>query len=123
IVAHYSADPNLIWVSEGRPNERARQALRTLGEASLHGLDAQDYAVSVPGSQGGKEAVAFEMELSARLLRYVRDARSGRVDPNRISGYHDFKREAFDGAGFLAALRDSDDVAALLETQHPQNAQ
>ena len=123
IVAHYSADASLIWVSEGRPNTRARQALRTLGDAASHGLDVRDYAVSVPASEGGKDAVALEMELSARLLRYARDAQSGRVDPNRISGYHDFKREEFDGAAFLAALRDSDDVAALLEAQHPQNAQ
>ena len=123
IVAHYSDDPRLIWVSEGRPNERARQALRVMGEASGHGLDPRDYAVAVPAEVDAASAAAFEMELSARLLRYARDARSGRVDPNRISGYHDFKRKPFDGAAFLKSLRDSDDVAALIEAQHPQNAQ
>lgn len=123
IVAHYSADPRLIWVGDGRPNDKARQALRTLGEAAGHGLDPRDYAVSVPAAPDAAAAAAFEMELSARLLRYARDASSGRVDPNRISGYHDFAREPFDGAALLAEMRESGDVAALIEARHPQGAQ
>lgn len=123
IVAHYSAEPRLIWVSDGRPNQRARTALRTLGEARGHGLDPRDYAVPVPAGADEAAAVAFEMELSARLLRYVRDARAGRIDPNRISGYHDFKPEAFDGQAVLREAREAGDVAAFIEAQHPRSAQ
>lgn len=123
IVAHYTAVPEFIWVSEGRPNERARSALRTLGDAASHGLEPQDYAVAVPGADADDAALAaFEMELSARMLRYIRDARSGRVDPNRISGYHDFAPKELDAVAALQLARNADDVAAYLEAQHPQNA-
>lgn len=123
IVAHYTAVPEFIWVSDGRPNERARSALRTLGDAASHGLEPHDYAVSVPGTDADETALAaFEMELSARMLRYIRDARSGRVDPNRISGYHDFAPKELDAVAALQLARTADDVAAYLEAQHPQNA-
>ncbi|TKT79181.1 L,D-transpeptidase family protein [Aquamicrobium sp. LC103] len=128
IAAHYAANPSFIWVSDGKPNDRAREALTVLGDARSHGLDPADYSVTVPNGSGeeGKltaEGMArFEMTLSARMLRYARDARSGRVDPNRLSGYHDFKIEPVDHAGLLEKARTSDDVAAFLEGQHPRNA-
>jgi murein L,D-transpeptidase YcbB/YkuD len=119
IVAHYSALPELIWISDGRPNERARSALRTLGDAASHGLDPRDYAVTVPAATSDAEIARFEMELSARMLRYVRDARSGRIDPNKISGYHDFAAKPLDQIATLQGARTSEDVAAFLEAQHP----
>ncbi|MBX9461478.1 MAG: L,D-transpeptidase family protein [Aquamicrobium sp.] len=122
IVAHYTAVPEFIWVSDGRPNERARAALRTLGDAGSHALEPHDYAVSVPATDADDAALAaFEMELSARMLRYIRDARSGRVDPNRISGYHDFAPKELDAVAALQLARTADEVSAYLEAQHPQN--
>jgi murein L,D-transpeptidase YcbB/YkuD len=123
IVEHYSKSPELIWVADGRPNENAEAALAVLGSADTHGLDPRDYAVNRPHGSGVDALAAFEMELSARLLRYVRDAQNGRVDPNRISGYHDFKPKELDRAGVLQALSGSSDVSAYLEAQHPQNSQ
>src|SRR5690606_30197850 len=97
LVEYYSANPDFIWVGDDGPNERAREALRVLGEAASHGLSPADYAVSVPagaattGEVARKaEAIRFEMELSLRALRYARDAQGGRVNPNKLSGYHDF---------------------------------
>lgn len=119
IVAHYSAVPEFIWVSDGAPNERARAAMRTLADAASHGLDPRDYAVAAPSSGDPAALAAFEMELSARILRYAHDARSGRIDPNRISGYHDFAAEPLDRVAVLALARRSDDIAAFLEAQHP----
>ena len=37
-----------------------------------------------------EEAARFEVEMTARILRYGMDASAGRVDPNKLSGYHDF---------------------------------
>ena len=45
------------------------------------------------------ELIRFEMALSARVLRYAHDAEGGRIDPNRISGYHDFPEKPFDMVG------------------------
>lgn len=123
LVAHYSAVPELMWVTDGRANAQAAQALDVLGKAASHGLDAQDYAVTVPVGNDMAALTAFEMELSARLLRYERDARSGRIDPNRISGYHDFAPKPLDQVATLQSLRSTQDVAALLESQHPVNDQ
>jgi len=122
LVAHYSVAPEMMWLTDGRPNDKARGALRVLGEARSHGLDSRDYAVSVPSGSDDATLARFEMELSARLLRYARDARSGRIDPNRISGYHDFKPKELDLVALLNSVRESNDVAALMEAQHPQNA-
>ena len=122
IVAYYSASPHFIWVGEDGANEHARAALRTLADAASHGLDPRDYEVAVPAGASDAGLARFEMELSARVLRYVRDARMGRVDPNRISGYHDFAPKPFDQEAALAEMRSAGDVAAFLEAQHPQNA-
>jgi L,D-transpeptidase YcbB len=123
IAAHYSAAPQMIWVSDGDVNARARAVLSLLADAESHGLNPADYAVAQPGPSASEaQLTRFEMELSARALRYVRDANSGRVDPNRISGYHDFERAAIDMGGKLTALSTEQDAAAFMEGQHPQNA-
>lgn len=119
IVAHYSAAPEFIWVSEGKPDARAQEAMRVLADAAGHGLDPRDYAVTLPSGDNDAAAAAFEMELSARLLRYIRDAQAGRVDPNRISGYHDFAQKELDRAAMLREAAESEDIAAFLESQHP----
>ena len=121
IAAYYSAEPELIWVADGKPNERAEEVLRVFADAGSHGLDPREYAVTLP--RAGADAAAFEMELSARLLRYARDAQSGRIDPNRISGYHDFAAKELDRVSVLRGAADSDDVAEFLQSFHPANAQ
>jgi len=129
IAKHYAADPRFVWVSGYSINGRAEQALRVLADAASHGLDPADYAVSVPAKSFSmdnmtarqKELAEFELALSARVLRYVRDAERGRIDPNRISGYHDFAPKPLDLAGELGKLSRTYDVAVLLESHHPQN--
>ena len=69
------------------------------------------------------ELIRFEMALSARVLRYVHDARSGRIDPNRISGYHDFPAKPLDMVGVLKTLAHTQEVQTYLESRHPQNAE
>lgn len=123
LVAYYSQEPTLIWIADAGVNEKAQSAIATLRQAETEGLDPNDYALAVPAADADeRQLLAFEMELSARLLRYGRDALNGRIDPNRISGYHDFKAKEFDGVEWLRAARDSGDVTTFLAQQHPQNA-
>lgn len=126
LVAWYAANPDFIWVDGAGPNARAKQALRTLGEAGSHGLAPADYAVEVPTGMAPldreTQMIRFEMALSARVLRYIRDAQNGRVDPNRIStGYYDFPAKALELEAELDALASATDVSAYLETRHPQS--
>lgn len=128
---YYSANPDFIWVSGFDPNERAREAIRTLGDADSFGLNAAEYAVTVPQAgfspddTAGRlaELMRFEMTLSARVLRYARDAQAGRINPNKLSGYHDFPAKQIDLVGALKTLAHTQEVRTFLESRHPQNPQ
>ncbi|MGY6709832.1 MAG: L,D-transpeptidase scaffold domain-containing protein [Rhizobiaceae bacterium] len=122
MVAHYSEHPDFIWVTDSGPSDAAMQALDVLASAASHGLDPDHYRVATPRPNASEAELArFEMELSARTLRYMRDVHGGRIDPNKISGYHDLQLKDVDFKAQLAALADAEDVAAHLGTMHPQN--
>src|SRR5690606_35412366 len=86
VVDHYVDHPEFLWVSDSDVNERAREAVRVLGEAASHGLDPAEYGISIPASPAGasgeaarrRELLRFEMEMTARMLRYASDALRGR---------------------------------------------
>ncbi|MBA5778643.1 L,D-transpeptidase family protein [Stappia sp. F7233] len=123
VVAHYEEYPAFIWVSNGEVSDKARVALQVLGDADRYGLDPADYAVALPDPASGEAGLMrFEMQLSAATLTYVLDAMRGRIDPNRLSGYHDLPRKDVDLAVALKSMAASDDVAAYLERRNPQNA-
>lgn len=128
LIEHYSAHPDFIWISNGAIDDKAREAIRVLGEAESHGFSPADYSIAVPVAEAGADEAArradlirFEMALSARALRYVRDARQGRVQPNRISGYYDFPEKPINLKGVLGILSNTREVRAYLESRHPQN--
>jgi murein L,D-transpeptidase YcbB/YkuD len=126
---YYAAEPGFIWVTDGVPNARAADAIEALAQAGSHGLNPADYSVSMPelaaNDQGDtakrNAAIRFEMILSAKILRYVRDIEGGRIDPNRISGYYDFPAKTIDFPSVLKAISGADDVAAFLDSRAPQN--
>ncbi|TIS73260.1 MAG: hypothetical protein E5X00_21350, partial [Mesorhizobium sp.] len=129
LIAYYSANPDFIWVTGDAPNSRAQDAVRVLGGAASYGLTPADYSVDVPAAATNaalpeartKELVRFEMALSARVLRYAHDAQSGRVDPNRMTGYYDFPGKPLDLEGVLKTLAHTREVRTYLESRHPQN--
>lgn len=129
LIAYYSANPDFIWVGGSTPNSRAQDAVRVLGEAASYGLTPADYTVEVPAASAStadesarlKELVRFEMALSARVLRYAHDAQSGRIEPNRMTGYYDFPAKPLDLVGVLKTLAHTQEVRTYLESRHPQN--
>jgi murein L,D-transpeptidase YcbB/YkuD len=100
------------WLDvSGRPNDDARAALALLASATDEGLDPADYdqrqlnrliALLGTGSAAPPdERARFDVALSARMLRYLRDLHMARVDPRTI--------------GFpLSVPVDQHDFAALL---------
>ncbi|MCY0095507.1 L,D-transpeptidase family protein [Hoeflea ulvae] len=130
IVDHYSHHPDYIWVAGTAVTERARAVVDVLANADAVGLSPADYHVEIPaeafdvtrGAERQKQLMAFEMKLSAAVADYILDATRGRVDPNRISGYHDFKRKSLDLAASLEALAKSADPAEALLAHNPQGA-
>jgi murein L,D-transpeptidase YcbB/YkuD len=126
MINYYSADPDFIWVTDGKPNAKAIDALRVLNDAGSQGLDVDDYRVDEPvlvASAAARDValMRFEMTLSARVLRYVRDAHAGRIDPNRISGYYDFPAKPLDLPAVLRELDSAADIVSYLDAQHPKN--
>ncbi|MEI2296999.1 L,D-transpeptidase family protein [Ensifer sp. MJa1] len=131
VEAHYGARMDYIWIGAEGVNSKAKAAVAVLADAAKVGLDPQDYAVSVPADtfdRGDmiareKELLQFEISLSAATLTYVQDTVRGRIDPNKISGYHDFKRKSVDLLPMLDKMSASGDVATLLNDQNPKSAQ
>ncbi|OHV84075.1 murein L,D-transpeptidase [Ensifer sp. LCM 4579] len=127
----YGGRSDFLWIAGSGVNSRAKAAIAVLKEAAKVGLDPADYAVTVPADtfDGGdmiareKNLVRFEIAMSAAVLTYVQDTVRGRIDPNRISGYHDFARKTVDLAGFLEKLAMTSDVAALIEDRNPKSPQ
>ncbi|MEK1924909.1 MAG: peptidoglycan-binding protein, partial [Rhizobium giardinii] len=125
VEAFYAGREGFIWIDANGPNAAARAALTVLGDAASVGLDPQDYAVSVPSDTFDsadttgreKSLVDFEIRLSAATLTYVQDTVRGRIDPNKISGYHDFERKSINLKGKLENIARSHDVAAYLNSQ------
>ncbi len=85
-------------------------------------------ATAAPAASSHEQALMqFELSLSAKALMFAQDMVRGRIDPNRISGFHDFKRKDVrlslvlpfsekgpDAAGYLAGLSpQSGDFRAL----------
>ncbi|WDZ78518.1 murein L,D-transpeptidase [Ensifer adhaerens] len=131
VEAHYGARMDYIWIGAEGVNAKAKAAVAVLADAAKVGLDPQDYAVTVPADtfdRGDmiareKELLQFEIALSAATLTYAQDTVRGRIDPNKISGYHDFKRKTVELAPLLDKLSASSDVATLLNDQNPKSAQ
>lgn len=135
LIAHYGARRTLIWVTDGAPNAKALATMRFMAQADRQGLDPSDYAVAAPSALSTNDntmggLMAFEMTLSARVLRYVRDVSVGRIDPNRISGYYDLPTRsvgladaltaldaATDGSGYLASLAPRSDAYRALAAE------
>ena len=131
LVAHYRDHPAFIWVTGLQPNEQASDAMRILADAATHGLEPAHYTVSPPSPAAltgdsdtrMSELIRFEMLLSARLLRYIGDASGGRVDPNKLSGYHDLPVKPMDLTAVLADLSAGGRTRDIIEDHYPKMAE
>lgn len=124
---YYGETGETLWLdADLQPNAQARSILPVLVDAGQWGLEADDYRVDLPTASQSRElqeddAARFEVELTARVLRYAMDAAGGRVDPNRISGYHDFPEHGVTAAEALKRLTSGGLPARVLASFHPDN--
>ncbi|MEZ2219344.1 murein L,D-transpeptidase [Rhizobium sp. RCC_161_2] len=132
-VESYYADQSkpLVWVADSAISDKAKAAMAVLADAASVGLDPADYAVTPPSfdqasvdpEMRDRALMQFELALSSKVLMFVQDTVRGRLDPNKISGYHDFKRKDVNLMPVLGLLRASPDVAAYLNSRSPSNQQ
>ncbi len=123
----YGEHRKFVWIDGSGINEKAKTAIAVLADAATVGLDPWDYAVKIPPDSFDRsdmdarngELATFEVALSSAVAAYVQDAVRGRIDPNRISGYHDFKRKDVNLVAALKNVALSGDVRAYLESRSP----
>lgn len=126
LIANYSKSPKYRWVSDKGVNDQAKAIMKILGEAELIGLPSENYQVDMPvisldtGETNWQDLMRFEMEFSAAILTYAVDSQRGLIDPNRISGYHDFKRKSTELSNVIVRMAYSADPAATLNFYGPQ---
>lgn len=126
----YGVQKKFVWIDGTGINDKAKTAIAVLADAASVGLDPWDYAVKIPAesfdgadmSARYSELAAFEVGLSAAVATYVQDAVRGRIDPNRISGYHDFKRKDVNLVAALKNVAMSSNVRGYLESRSPASA-
>ncbi|QKV19733.1 L,D-transpeptidase family protein [Oricola thermophila] len=126
--AHYAAKPAFIWSRGNSVTAEAKAVVELLEKAGEHGLDETEYAVDLPSDgwsmddPAGRtaELLAFDVMLSARVLRYAADMKDGVVNPNKLSGYHDFPKDRLSPEEAIAELAKADDPVAWLRTLEPK---
>ncbi len=141
----YNKNEKPVWVANGDINDKARRVLAVFKRAGDFGLDPNDYLLPVPelttastralpvstsdtaltdvAGNFDQQLMQFELAMSAKVLTYAQDMVRGRIDPNRISGYHDFKRKDVRLDFVLPFARADDDAGAYLEGLAPTGTQ
>ncbi len=112
IITHYSENPEFIWVTDLKPNIDAADVIGVFSSADKYGLQSNDYLVKLPEFSPAEEPysdvlaklIKFEMKMSLRAVRYALDANGGVINPNKLSGYHDFPRKKLKPSEVLAKL-------------------
>jgi murein L,D-transpeptidase YcbB/YkuD len=125
----YGDYKKLVWIDGTGISEKAKTAIAVLADAASVGLDPWDYAVQIPPdsfdsadmNKRYSELATFEVALSSAVATYIQDAVRGRIDPNRISGYHDFKRKDVNLVGALKNVVLSGNIRNYLESRSPLN--
>jgi murein L,D-transpeptidase YcbB/YkuD len=118
--------PTLTTASVAAPtSEQANTEVASATDAaSTTATDASvaPAAAEAPADGHDRALMQFELAMSAKVLMFAQDMVRGRLDPNGISGYHDFKRKDVDLSVVLPFAK-SQDAAAYLQGLAPQNAQ
>jgi murein L,D-transpeptidase YcbB/YkuD len=87
LVEYYSvAENRLLWVDENGLNDRANSVIEEIGKADEYGLRPSDYALPKAAETVDTKWLAdSEIKISFAVLGYARDARGGRIVPQRLT--------------------------------------
>ena len=128
LVEYYSvADNRLLWVDEHGLNDRAKSVIVEIGKADEYGLRSTDYALpkspSVEESTDPKWLADAEIKISFAVLGYARDARGGRIDPERLDPNLDPTLALPDPMEVIESIAFRSDAAAYLRSFQPDQPQ
>ena len=127
---YYKENQKYHWLDEkGEWNPKAISALKVLSDAEAYGLRSTDYevtttafAVDLDEKSLSIEKIKREISLTTSVLRYAMDAKFGTINPNRLSGYHDFPVHYGQASDVLEELMSSFLLQHTLQSLHPSNS-
>ncbi|MEO1197684.1 MAG: L,D-transpeptidase family protein [Pseudomonadota bacterium] len=115
-----------IWVSQGRLTIAGNGAATRLELAADDGLDPADYDAP-PANFGLTRALDAEtlahteLKLAASIIRYARDARGARINPDVLGEFVDIKRDLPNRRDVLQTVAAAGDTNAALQAYNPQH--
>lgn len=125
---HYIKNPEYIWIDRNYATKEVVEVVLNVFEtADAYGLNPASYQLRSIGQLMDtgldleQAATQFELSLTVNVLRYMADAHSGVINPNKISGYHDFKSYNRNYKKHLSALVTADLPARAMFDAHPNN--
>jgi murein L,D-transpeptidase YcbB/YkuD len=125
IVAFYAERSAPVWVDNSGFTAKAKAAMGEVRKADDWGLSASAFNLpSLPEGQASPEALGeAEAKLSLELLKYARQARGGRVNPQSLSRILDQVPPVKDPKVVLNELALADVPDHYLQGLHPQHEQ
>ena len=122
-------DQALLWVDKNGLTERGKTIASEIRKADDYGLRASDYSLpNVDDFQpNGNKAIDWladaEIKISYAALEYARDARGGRIDPQRINKNLDPTLAIPDPYEVIQSISIRTDPATYLRSFQPQHPQ
>ena len=126
LVEYYSiAENRLLWVDDHGLNDRAKSVMEEIGKADEYGLRPADYPLPKAGEENPdvKWLADAEIKISFAVLGYARDARGGRIDPQRVSPNLDPDLLLPDPLEVLESISFRSEPAAYLRSFQPDQPQ
>jgi len=125
LAATGSVEVRRFYASRGfEPAWSARDraiAAEALSKADEEGLAAADYSLAPDRDPASPQSAArADIELSAKILRYAGDLRTGRIAPRAVYDDVDLPAQPFDPAAALEAALESGSLTAFLADLAPQ---
>jgi len=109
-----------LWLADGKPQSRTRQAEDFLQKVAADGLDPADYRVPHFDNADPAKLAASELMMTNSVVTFSRHASTGRVAFSRVSGAVYYDEKAPDPAQVLNKIAQSSDAHAALDSFNPQ---
>jgi murein L,D-transpeptidase YcbB/YkuD len=129
LVEFYAApEQRLLWVDESGVTDRGKAVIAEIEKADDYGLRASDYALPARDAfHAAADAAAWlaeaEIKISYAVLGYARDARGGRIEPQRLSRNLDPSLALPNPSEVIESIAFRSDPAAYLRSFQPDQPQ
>ena len=127
LVEYYSiAENRLLWIDEKGFNDRAKSVIGEIGKADEYGLRSSDYPLPKAAGDGAVDAkwlADAEIKISFAVLGYARDARGGRIEPQRLTPNLDPELALPNPLEVIESIAFRSDPSAYLRSFQPDQPQ